>query len=103
VPRRCRADERLPIDGQPTRRLGKDREPVADADAVVERAVAAGARSTMPVADTFWGDRLGCLKDPFGHRWSVATHVRDVSREEHGQVIGCRADAGTHHERWRSR
>ena len=36
----------------------------------------------MPVADTFWGDRFSCLEDPFGHRWSVATHVRDVSREE---------------------
>jgi len=36
----------------------------------------------MPVADMFWGDRYGVLEDPFGHRWSVATHVRDVTREE---------------------
>lgn len=55
---------------------------VEDVDAAVERAVAAGARATMPVADVFWGDRYGQLEDPFGHRWSVATHVRDVSPEE---------------------
>ena len=36
----------------------------------------------MPVADQFWGDRYGKLEDPFGHHWSVATHVRDVSMEE---------------------
>jgi len=36
----------------------------------------------MPVADMFWGDRYGILEDPFGHRWSVATHIRNVSPEE---------------------
>ena len=51
---------------------------VADVDATVARAVAAGARITMPVADMFWGDRYGRLEDPFGHQWSVATHIRDV-------------------------
>jgi PhnB protein len=55
---------------------------VDDADATVERAVAAGAKVTMPVAEQFWGDRYGTLEDPFGHHWSVATHVRDVSPEE---------------------
>jgi PhnB protein len=55
---------------------------VDDVDAVVERAVKAGAKVTMPVADQFWGDRYGKLEDPFGHHWSVATHVRDVSMEE---------------------
>ena len=55
---------------------------VADADATFNRAVAAGARVTMPVSDMFWGDRYGVLEDPFGHRWSVATHMRDVSPEE---------------------
>lgn len=55
---------------------------VEDVDATVERAVAAGARITMPVADMFWGDRYGIVEDPFGHRWSVATHIRDVSPEE---------------------
>jgi PhnB protein len=55
---------------------------VDDVDATVERAVAAGAKVTMPVADMFWGDRYGTIEDPFGHRWSVATHTRDVSPEE---------------------
>jgi PhnB protein len=52
---------------------------VDDADAFTAQAVAAGARVTMPVADMFWGDRYGQIEDPFGHRWSVATHVRDVT------------------------
>ena len=55
---------------------------VEDVDAFVKRAVAAGAKITMPVADMFWGDRYGQLEDPFGHRWSVATHTRDLSPEE---------------------
>jgi uncharacterized glyoxalase superfamily protein PhnB len=55
---------------------------VEDVDAAVERAVATGARLTMPVADMFWGDRYGTVEDPFGHRWSIATHVRDLSPEE---------------------
>lgn len=53
-----------------------------DVDAAVEKAVAAGARVRMPVADMFWGDRYGVLEDPFGHLWSIATHVRDVTSEE---------------------
>jgi len=55
---------------------------VTDVDATVAQAVAAGAKITMPVADMFWGDRYGTLEDPFGHRWSVATHTRDVTHEE---------------------
>ena len=55
---------------------------VQDADAGFARAVAAGATVTMPLADMFWGDRYGQLRDPFGHRWSVATHVRDLSPEQ---------------------
>ena len=55
---------------------------VADADASAARAIAAGATLIMPVADAFWGDRYGVLQDPFGHRWSVATHMRDMTREE---------------------
>ncbi len=55
---------------------------VADVDAVVKRAVDAGAKVFMPVQDMFWGDRYGVLEDPFGHCWSVATHIRDVSDEE---------------------
>jgi uncharacterized glyoxalase superfamily protein PhnB len=55
---------------------------VPDVDATVAQAVAAGAKVTMPVADMFWGDRYGQLEDPFGHRWSVATHTRDLTSEE---------------------
>ena len=55
---------------------------VNDVDATVAQAVAAGAKLTMPVADMFWGDRYGQLEDPFGHRWSVATHTRDLTHEE---------------------
>jgi len=61
---------------------------VDDVDATVARAVSAGAKVTMPVADMFWGDRYGQLEDPFGHRWSVATHVRDVSADEIRQAMG---------------
>ena len=55
---------------------------VDDVDACVARAVKAGAKVTMPVEDQFWGDRYGKLEDPFGHHWSVATHLRDVSPDE---------------------
>lgn len=55
---------------------------VEDADAVVAQAAEAGATVVMPVQDTFWGDRYGKVIDPFGHNWSVATHVRDVTEEE---------------------
>jgi PhnB protein len=55
---------------------------VDDVDAVVKRAVDAGATVTMEVADQFWGDRFGSVTDPFGHSWSLATHVEDLSSEE---------------------
>ena len=61
---------------------------VEDVDAVFKHAVAAGATIHMPVADMFWGDRYGTLEDPFGHHWSVATHIRDVSQEEMKQALG---------------
>jgi len=51
-------------------------------DAAFDRAVKAGARVSMPVADMFWGDRYGKLIDPFGHHWSISTHKEDVSPEE---------------------
>ena len=60
---------------------------VDDADATAERAVKAGAKLTMPVTDMFWGDRYGQVEDPFGHRWSVATHVRDVSEAEMAEAM----------------
>lgn len=55
---------------------------VDDADAVVDKAVAAGAKLTRPVADQFYGDRLGCVEDPFGHSWSIATQKEIVTPEE---------------------
>jgi len=55
---------------------------VENADAVFEQAVAAGAKITMPLDDMFWGDRYGKVEDPFGHQWSIGTHVRDVTPEE---------------------
>jgi PhnB protein len=55
---------------------------VEDVDAVVKKAVKAGATVTMEVADQFWGDRFGTVTDPFGHVWSIATHVEDVPPEE---------------------
>lgn len=55
---------------------------VEDVDAVVAQAVAAGAKLTLPVAEMFWGDRYGQVEDPFGHKWSVATHTRDLTPEE---------------------
>ena len=53
-----------------------------DVDEVFERAVNAGAKAQRPVADQFYGDRSGTLEDPFGHVWTVATHVEDVEPEE---------------------
>jgi len=55
---------------------------VEDVDTFAKRAVDAGAKITMPIEDAFWGDRYGQMVDPFGHHWSVATHVREVSPEE---------------------
>ena len=55
---------------------------VGDVDAVVERAVAAGATLSRPVADQFYGDRSGTIIDPFGHVWTIATHVEDVPPDE---------------------
>jgi PhnB protein len=55
---------------------------VEDVDAVVKQAVDAGATVTMEIADQFWGDRFGSVQDPFGHLWSIATHVEDVSPED---------------------
>jgi PhnB protein len=53
-----------------------------DVDAVVQKAVGEGATLTMEVADQFWGDRFGTVTDPFGHVWSIATHVEDLTPEE---------------------
>ncbi len=58
-----------------------------DVDACVATAVSVGAKLTMPVTDMFWGDRYGKIEDPFGHQWSVAKHVRDVTKEEMQQAM----------------
>jgi uncharacterized glyoxalase superfamily protein PhnB len=61
---------------------------VANADAVFKQAVAAvaaGATVVMPVADMFWGDRVGTLKDPFGYSWMIATHTQDLTNEQVGK------------------
>ncbi len=55
---------------------------VEDVDAVVAKAVAAGATLVRPVADQFYGDRVGGITDPFGHRWFIATHKEDLSSAE---------------------
>ena len=53
-----------------------------DCDAAYERAVKAGAKPDRPPSDQFWGDRMGTVLDPFGHKWTLATHVEDVPPEE---------------------
>ncbi len=58
---------------------------VEDVDAVFRAALDAGATELRPVTDEFYGDRLGQFEDPFGHHWSIATHVEDVSPEEMGK------------------
>ena len=55
---------------------------VPDADVTFKQAVAAGGTTTMPVADMFWGDRCGTLKDPFGYSWMIATHKQDLTNEQ---------------------
>lgn len=53
-----------------------------NADALFDRAVAAGCVIKMPMSDTFWGDRYGQVEDPFGHQWSIATHQHDWTPEQ---------------------
>jgi len=57
-----------------------------DVDAAFNRAVSAGAQIKMPLMDQFWGDRYGMVADPFGHKWSLATHIKDMSPEEMQQA-----------------
>jgi PhnB protein len=63
---------------------------VADADAVFAQAIAAGATARQPVQDMFWGDRHGQLEDPFGHRWNISQHLRDVP---HDEIVAAAAEA----------
>ena len=53
-----------------------------DVDAVFKKAVTAGAKVIMPLEDAFWGDRSGSIIDPFGHRWMISKHIKDMSDEE---------------------
>ncbi len=55
---------------------------VKDADAAFRQAVDAGSHVKMPLADQFWGDRYGVVTDPYGHQWSIASHVKDMTPEE---------------------
>jgi len=55
---------------------------VDDVDKIVSQAVAEGAKVLMEVEDQFWGDRYGSIEDPFGHRWSISTHIKDLTEEE---------------------
>ena len=55
---------------------------VTDVDAAFEQAVTAGATPVQPPTDMFWGDRSGKVNDPYGYRWTLASHVRDVSQED---------------------
>jgi PhnB protein len=66
---------------------------VPDVDQVVGQAVAAGAKIVRPVADQFYGDRVGSLEDPFGHVWHVATHTEDLPMEELTRRAAARASA----------
>ena len=100
------------VDDFPEHRGGKSQSPkalggtpvsihhyVPDVDAAFKRAVEAGAMVLMPVQDMFWGDRYGVLSDPFGHTWSLATHIKDVApdqmhsamKEAFGQQVGCKS------------
>jgi uncharacterized glyoxalase superfamily protein PhnB len=63
---------------------------VSDVDAAFERACAAGAGVRQPPADMFWGDRHGQLEDPFGHRWNISCHMREVP---HDEVVAAAAKA----------
>jgi len=55
---------------------------IDDVDKIVSQAVAEGAKVLMEVEDQFWGDRYGSIEDPFGHRWSISTHIKDLTEEE---------------------
>jgi PhnB protein len=63
---------------------------VADADAVFAQAVAAGASVRQPLADMFWGARHGQVEDPFGHRWNISQHLREVP---HDEIVAAAAEA----------
>ena len=67
---------------------------LSDVDAAFDTAVKAGASVERPVEDQFWGDRMGTVVDPFGHRWTLATQVREVSEEEMQKAMAEMSQAG---------
>ncbi|KVE74510.1 VOC family protein [Burkholderia vietnamiensis] len=68
---------------------------VPNVDAAIEQAVAAGAILRVPAADMFWGDRYGQVEDPFGHRWSIATHQRDLTPEQIAEAMASAPPCGS--------
>ena len=68
---------------------------VEDVDAAFKRAIDAGAKELQPVEDKFYGDRMGTLADPFGHEWSLGTHIEDVSEEEMGKRMAAMPAMGS--------
>jgi PhnB protein len=62
---------------------------VPDCDAAIERARKAGATVTMPPQDMFWGDRYGQVSDPFGHKWSFGTHIKDLTPDQMRAAMDC--------------
>ena len=64
---------------------------VANSDAMFKQAVAAGAKVIKPLQDQFYGDRSGTIEDPFGHKWTISTHIEDVSPEEIGRRVAAMA------------
>ena len=69
---------------------------VEDVDATFKKALAAGAKEQRPLEDQFYGDRTGQFEDPFGHQWSVQTHVEDVEPEEMGKRAAKMMAEGSH-------
>ncbi len=67
----------------------------ADVDAQLETALAAGASVLKPLEDQFWGDRMATIKDPFGHIWSLATHIEDVPQDEMERRFAAEMAGGT--------
>lgn len=68
-----------------------------DVDSLFQRAQAAGAEVAMPLEVAFWGDRYGVLTDPYGHRWSMSTHVKDVTPEEMQEAQAAFSGGGEQH------
>lgn len=68
---------------------------VEDVDARFKKAIAAGAKEERPVQNQFYGDRSGTLIDPFGHKWTIATHIEDVTPEEMGRRMAKMMPPGT--------